>query len=77
MTGLSRRQLQHLEDARKLTLALEGPLRIALALGVPVEQLIASEMLADIRTQVAERKNAVELGVAESSSLAPVASAEP
>jgi DNA-binding XRE family transcriptional regulator len=56
VAGVSRRFLVEIESARHLQLSLEAMLRVAQALGHPIEELVAPQQLAEIRQSVEERR---------------------
>ena len=60
VAGVSRRFITHVENACELQASVEATLRVALALGYSVEELIAPNRVAKIAEEVAQRRTALE-----------------
>ena len=55
VAGVSRHFIMHVENACALQASVESTLRVALALGYPVEELIAPQRVAKLAAEITER----------------------
>lgn len=61
LAGITRRQLQDLENTKTLQRSIETLVRIALALEQPIDQLLEAELLAGYREDINSRRAKFEL----------------